>query len=83
MVAQEDFFIVFANAYITKNCSDSDQILQILQNQSRKETTRLIRNRLPQKIFYRMTNCNITGQNQWQSYFTIKNKILEVCIKHS
>ena len=79
MVAQEDFFIVFANAYITKNCSD---ITNIIQNQSRKETTRLIRNRLPQKIFYRMINCNITGQNQWQSYFTIKNKILEVCIKH-
>ena len=76
MVAQEDFVIVFANAYITKNCSD---ITNIIQNQSRKETTR---NRLPQKIFYRMINCNITGQNQWQSYFTIKNKILEVCMKH-
>ena len=80
MVAQEDFVFVFANAYITKNCSD---ITNIIQNQSRKETTRLIRNRLPQKIFYRMINCNKTGQNQWQSYFTIKNKILEVCIKHS
>lgn len=57
-------------------------ITNIIQNQSRKETTRLIRNRLPQKIFYRMINCNITGQNQWQSYFTIKNKILEVFIKH-
>lgn len=53
MVAQEDFVIVFANAYVTKNCSD---ITNIIQNQSRKETTRLIRNRLPQKIFYRMIN---------------------------
>ena len=53
MVAQEDFVIVFANAYITKNCSD---ITNIIQKQSRRETTRLIRNRLPQKIFYRMIN---------------------------